>query len=80
MAVTLPLFSVKSKNLSTKRKQSNHRACDYACVLPVCAQSELPGLRNGKIWDQRTQLFEGTNKNAAKKLRLRRIRQQISGI
>jgi hypothetical protein len=56
--LTLPLFSMNITNISTKRRLSDYCACDRASVLPVCAQSELPGLRNGKMADQKPSLFE----------------------
>jgi hypothetical protein len=56
--LTLSLFPVKSTKIGTKRKLSDHLARDHASALPACAQSELPGLRNGKMGDQNVHLFE----------------------
>ncbi len=58
MTMTLPLFFIKITKIGTKRQLSHHLARDHASALPVCAQSELPGLRSGKMWDQAVHLFE----------------------
>ena len=58
MTLTLSLFFIKSTEIGTKRQLSHYLTRDRASALPVCAQSELPGLRNGKMWDQAVHLFE----------------------